>query len=311
MTKRIFTATVCALILISHYSGFGQDVYFPAGEASIGNSQNSNIGIGTNSTPSEKLHVAGNIQIGSPEPGSAGTYEINMPGGSAGVNGGQGRNLVIIPGSSDNAAHVTGGILYLRAGRPTAPSNNFGKVVIADEGGRVGVGTSNPAWPLDVNGQISVRGQAFVDATSTTISIGDLAGGDGLRSTLMFHTSDQARMTLNGSGNLGIGTSDPDERLTVKGKIHTSEVRVDTDARVFPDYVFESDYHLITLEELEAYVKANKHLPEVPTGKEVEAEGMHLKEMNLILLRKVEELTLHLIEANKRIKKLESRTSDH
>lgn len=69
-----------------------------------------------------------------------------------------------------------------------------------------------------------------------------------------------------------------------------------------PDYVFESDYKLAPLAEVEAYTQANKHLPEVPSAKEIEAGGMDLAKMNLTLLRKVEELTLHAIAQEKQIK---------
>jgi hypothetical protein len=103
-----------------------------------------------------------------------------------------------------------------------------------------------------------------------------------------------------GSGYVGIGTSAPDKQLTVKGTIHTNEVLVDMEAPIQgPDYVFEKDYDLLPLAELEAYIMANKHLPEVPSAKEMEANGLNLKEMNLLLLKKVEELTLHLIEMKK------------
>ena len=68
-----------------------------------------------------------------------------------------------------------------------------------------------------------------------------------------------------------------------------------------PDYVFEEGYDLSTLEEVEAYIKDNKHLPEVPSAKEMEENGIELAQMNMLLLKKIEELTLHLIEQNKLI----------
>jgi hypothetical protein len=106
-------------------------------------------------------------------------------------------------------------------------------------------------------------------------------------------------------GDVGIGTVNPDAKLTVKGDIHTQEVRVDmTGAMQGPDYVFEKNYNLLPLSELETYINQNKHLPEVPSAKEMEANGLNLKEMNLILLKKVEELTLHLIEQQKEVKSL-------
>ncbi|MBT1695596.1 hypothetical protein KK083_01830 [Fulvivirgaceae bacterium PWU4] len=124
------------------------------------------------------------------------------------------------------------------------------------------------------------------------------------------------KMLIKQNGNIGIGTTDADAKLTVKGDIHTREVRVDmTGPLVPPDYVFEKDYNLLPLSEVEAYINANKHLPEVPSAKEMEANGLNLKEMNLLLLKKVEELTLHLIEANKKIenldKEVQSLKKDH
>ena len=72
-----------------------------------------------------------------------------------------------------------------------------------------------------------------------------------------------------------------------------------------PDYVFKSEFSLPSLEETEKYVRKNHHLPEIPSAKQFKEDGMNLAEMNLRLLKKVEELTLHLIEQNKRIKTLE------
>lgn len=103
---------------------------------------------------------------------------------------------------------------------------------------------------------------------------------------------------FEGNGNVGIGTSNPDQKLTVKGKIHSEEVIVDLNVPG-PDYVFEEDYDLTTLKDLEAYIKANKHLPEIPSAKEMEANGITLGEMNMLLLKKIEELTLYAIEQEK------------
>src|SRR5690554_4365854 len=84
------------------------------------------------------------------------------------------------------------------------------------------------------------------------------------------------------NGKIGIGTTAPDELLTVKGKIHTQEVLVDLDGAVAPDYVFEKyfngfseampEYKLISLAELELFLKKNHHLPDVPSAKTMEGE---------------------------------------
>jgi hypothetical protein len=119
------------------------------------------------------------------------------------------------------------------------------------------------------------------------------------------------------NGKIGIGTTAPDELLTVKGKIHTQEVLVDLDGAVAPDYVFETyyngfselmpEYRLISLEELESFLKENNHLPNVPSAETMQTEGISLKEMNLILLQKIEELTLYTLQQQKEIDELKSK----
>lgn len=121
------------------------------------------------------------------------------------------------------------------------------------------------------------------------------------------------------NGKIGIGTEQPDELLTVKGKIHTQEVLVDLQGAVAPDYVFEHyfegasevmpSYKLISLPELEAYLKEHKHLPEIPSAETLENEGMSLKEMNLLLLKKIEELTIYTLQQQKEIEKLKEKVN--
>ncbi|PHR11080.1 MAG: hypothetical protein COA40_12130 [Aequorivita sp.] len=121
-------------------------------------------------------------------------------------------------------------------------------------------------------------------------------------------------------GKIGIGTSFPDELLTVKGKIHAQEVLVDLDGAVAPDYVFENyfngfsemmpEYKVISLEELEVFLKENYHLPNVPSAATMQTEGISLKEMNLILLQKIEELTLYTLQQQKEIDALKEKISE-
>jgi hypothetical protein len=101
------------------------------------------------------------------------------------------------------------------------------------------------------------------------------------------------------NGNVGIGTMYPDSKLTVAGNIHAKEVKVTTNAGAVPDYVFANDYKLKTLQEVEAYIKQNSHLPEIPSAQEIEKNGLMLAEMNMNLLKKIEELTLYVIEIKK------------
>lgn len=105
-------------------------------------------------------------------------------------------------------------------------------------------------------------------------------------------------------GRVGINTNYPDSPLTVNGTIHAKEVKVDLNI-VGPDYVFEEDYKLPSLTEVATYIKQNKHLPEIPSATEMEEKGINLSEMNMLLLKKIEELTLYMIELKKENEQIE------
>ena len=104
-----------------------------------------------------------------------------------------------------------------------------------------------------------------------------------------------ASLLVNHVGNVGIGTTAPDSRLTVKGNIHTEEVKIDLSVPG-PDYVFKEGYVLRSLEEVQNYIKENAHLPNIPSAKEMEANGIDLGKMNMQLLEKVEEVTLYVLD---------------
>ena len=99
------------------------------------------------------------------------------------------------------------------------------------------------------------------------------------------------------NGNVGIGTTTTDAKLTVAGNIHSREVKVSVDAGA--DFVFDQQYPLNPLDSLEKFVIKNKHLPEIASAKEMQERGMNLSEMNIKLLQKVEELTLYIIDQKK------------
>jgi hypothetical protein len=101
------------------------------------------------------------------------------------------------------------------------------------------------------------------------------------------------------SGNVGIGILNPNEKLAVNGTVRAREVKVET--ANWPDYVFEEGYNIGTLKGLESYIKANRHLPDMPSAKEVETNGIAVSEMFKLQQKKIEELTLHLIEKDKQL----------
>ncbi|KAB5483643.1 hypothetical protein [Flagellimonas hadalis] len=102
-------------------------------------------------------------------------------------------------------------------------------------------------------------------------------------------------------GKLGIGTTTfGSHKLAVEGSIGAREIKVE--ASGWSDFVFAKDYEIPTLEELEAYILQNQHLPDIPNETEIIENGVNLGEMNAKLLQKIEELTLYLIEQNKQNK---------
>ncbi|MDN5213021.1 hypothetical protein QQ020_13220 [Fulvivirgaceae bacterium BMA12] len=114
-----------------------------------------------------------------------------------------------------------------------------------------------------------------------------------------------AASNAGGAGNVGIGTSNPLSKLSVDGVIRSTEVKVLADITV-PDYVFEPDYKLRTLKETKEYIRENKHLPEIPSAAEIEKNGIDLGDMNMKLLKKIEELTLYQIELMERLEATEA-----
>jgi len=138
-------------------------------------------------------------------------------------------------------------------------------------------------------------------------SINFFRGPDTKGGFITFNTSDNIeRLRLDKDGNLLLGTTIArGEKLSINGGIRAHEIKVETSN--WPDYVFKTDYKLPTLPETEQFIKQHGHLPEVPKASEVEADGVSLGEMNKILLKKIEELTLQVIELNKKVDRQEER----
>ena len=145
--------------------------------------------------------------------------------------------------------------------------------------GNVGIGTANPAAKLVVNGSINSNASILSD------NFGGYSGGDtklttntGGTANLLFYTQLSEKLRITANGNVGIGTTTPDQKLTVNGTVHSKEVIVDTN--ITPDYVFQkyytgkselkSDYVMPTLPEIENFTKKNNHLPVVPSAKEMQ-----------------------------------------
>lgn len=126
-------------------------------------------------------------------------------------------------------------------------------------------------------------------------------GGGG---TIKFGEYDfsSALMTIASSGNVGIGTTAPGYKLEVAGSVRATSFI--GNVNTYADFVFKPEYKLRSLSEVDTYIAAHGHLPDIPTEVEVKARGIDLAEMQVKLLQKVEELTLYLVAHDKEIKLL-------
>lgn len=191
--------------------------------------------------------------------------------------------------------------------------NNYAQNSAGMPAGNIGIGTASPQsklhvangdlllqnpssgypslWAKNVNGTQTLR----LDYNSLRIE-----GGDGyLRTTGTFILNDVG-------GNVAIGTADAKGyKLAVNGQAIFEGVKVKLLPN-WPDYVFKRDYRLMPLAELEKFIQQNNHLPGIPAAAEVEKEGIDLGSNQAALLKKIEELTLYIIEQNKRIEKVEA-----
>ena len=160
----------------------------------------------------------------------------------------------------------------------------------------------NSTWGeyLKVGGNGRETTKASVVSTNGNLHLDSKDG----KATYLNHYSKGNTVLNTRGGSVGIGTTNPGSwKLAVNGKIRAKEIKVETG---WSDFVFENDYKLPTLQDVEKQIKEKGHLKDIPSAKEVEKNGILIGEMNSKLLQKIEELTLYAIEQEKKIKKLES-----
>ena len=156
---------------------------------------------------------------------------------------------------------------------------------VIDNGGNVGINTTSPQKKLHIVTEPSDRQIRLEDSSGFWEF---WAGGN-------FHIredgSDDRLFIRGGSGNVGIGTTNPQAKLDVNGDIKVKDWTLSV-----PDYVFDKNYELRNLDELRTYIDSHKHLPEMPCAQKVSEEGVNLGEFCMSLLKKIEELSLYVLQ---------------
>ena len=179
-----------------------------------------------------------------------------------------------------------------------------GHVFLTNGGGYVGIGTDAPNAKLSIKrpaGQASIKA-ADEGGNGYLIIDGFTNGAQSSNAVSLNHYTNGHVFLANGGGNVGIGTDAPSYKLDVCGTIRAKEVKVDLQGvGCIPDFVFKDDYKLMDLKKLEEFVKTNQHLSGIAPEKEMIENGLDMKDMQIKLLQKIEEMTLYMIDQNKKI----------
>jgi hypothetical protein len=190
-----------------------------------------------------------------------------------------------------------------------------GNTYLATTSGNVGIGTTAPGTKFQIfpstggiNGNImTIGGLGYNTIVGMDTTGAYIYQNSASRNLSLGSNSSRLQLVLAASGNVGIGKS-PNYPLDVLGDINTTgDIRKSGSAYVNPDYVFEPGYSLMPVSKLGSYVLENRHLPNMPSTEDIKQGGVKLFEHNRLLLEKIEEAYLYIIELEKRIEKLERR----
>jgi hypothetical protein len=180
--------------------------------------------------------------------------------------------------------------------------------------GNVGIGVRDPVFKLDIGSRIRLRSGSTSETSGLWLNNPTNSAAHGFIGTAqnnvigLYGSNFGWGLIMNTvSGNIGIGTLNPTFKLSVNGTIRTKEVVVETG---WADYVFDEKYPLRSLEDVERFIKTHKHLPNIPSAKEVEEKGLYMGDMQKKMMEKIEELTLYIIELKKEIESLKKSSNN-
>ncbi len=275
---------------------------------------------------------AGNIGIGRTAIGSTGTVSgnYNMAIGYAPLTALTSGSYNIVLGYA-SGANLTTGSSNILIGQSVAASSatvsnelNIGNWIYGTNGS-IGIGAASPGNKLEItHGTSGNSGLRFTNLTSSSTaatssgkvlsvnSSGDVVLEQAPTSSYWSVSGFDANTIINNnSGPVFIGNATGITSLSSGYKLYVSDgivaerVKVRLKTAAWPDYVFSDDYTLQPLSEIEKYIRQNKHLPGIISAEEVKKEGIEIGETNAALLKKIEELTLYMINADKQIKTLQ------
>jgi hypothetical protein len=290
-------------------------------------SNSGNVGIGT-TNPTSKLDVVGGVSSTLSDSSSYSLLQarndigavlqtITFGSAKTGTTFGLANaNLAAIYSTAAISQGHTALAVGTYGNAPLAFGTNGMERVRVDQSGNVGIGTTSPTTPLDVVTDRPYGLRVFRAVANSGLQVGaDNAGAvlssEGIH-VIRFYTNGEERLQLNASGNVGIGTTSPTEKLSVNGRIRAKEVIVETTG--WSDSVFAKDYKLASLSEVEQQIQQSGHLAGVPSATEVAEKGISVGDMQAVLLAKIEELTLHQIAQEKRLAaqdaKIEAQTAE-
>ncbi|MBC7936361.1 MAG: hypothetical protein H7Y86_13505 [Rhizobacter sp.] len=277
------------------------------------------VGIGT-SVPSEKFHVTGNARVNGDilSLGSIGAGTLN-PAYTLDVNG---------PGRLSGNVYIDNGFLRIRN---TTDAKNWDMLyssssnrlmlleggmerVLFQNGGNVGIAPNLPTITAGFP-STKLHIETGQDAGLSASSNGYLMLGPASGTNLIIDnneiiarsgTSAGSLVLQNDGGSVRIGSAavPTGYKFAINGKMICEEVKVKLASSGWPDYVFGDTYKLRSLAEVEQFIIQNKHLPNIPSAAEVEKEGIEVGDMQKRMMEKIEELTLYIIELEKKVEAL-------